>query len=140
MSPEIQMIVFLAIGLFFLFAYYGISQKLKKLNETGVKAEGVIFEVEWDHNTKGNYKYSTETVYPVVRFVTKDGTWITKKSSQGGVMIKQGQTVQIVYNPENPEEFMITSGQFKWYSYIFLVVGLIGITIGIYKLIAYLSA
>ena len=137
MSPEVGILTFLAIGLVSIFLFLRISHKMANFNKTGLDAEGVIFEIEWEHNTVG--KHSASASYPVIRFVTNDGLWITKRYHQSGILIRQGQKVRVKYNPENPEDFVITSGQFRWSAYIFLVSGIVALIIAIFKVFQYVS-
>jgi len=46
--------------------------------------------------------------------------------------------MRIVYNPKNPEDFVIDSGIFYWINYVFLVSGFLPLIFGVYQLIQWL--
>ncbi len=139
MTLETEWIIPLGLGLVFIIAYFVKSYSVDNLLKNGVEVEGVIFDVEWESTESTFSSSNAQASYPVVRFVTNEGTWITKKSNQSGILIKQGQKIKLKYNPENPENFIITSGQFKWTSYIFLVAGFVSFGFGVYKLLDHVS-
>jgi hypothetical protein len=51
--------------------------------------------------------------YPIIRFQTRKNKWITKAVDSGisTSTYKQGDKINVIYNPDKPEEFMIES---KW--------------------------
>ncbi len=107
MTLETEWIIPLGLGLVFIIAYFVKSYSVDNLLKNGVEVEGVIFDVEWESTESTFSSSNAQASYPVVRFVTNEGTWITKKSNQSGILIKQGQKIKLKYNPENPENFII---------------------------------
>lgn len=93
----------------------GIFKKTGELKEKGANAEGIVFRMEGGESrleiTTGGDQFSDfNASYPVIRFLTADQVWITgKPSSPVHNLYKEGQTVKVVYNKENPAEFIIAS-------------------------------
>jgi len=111
----------------------GLLQKSKRLNQ-GEEVEGIIF------GTAGTWSQGMDTGDTTVRFITKEGTWITKQYEIGlsAPFIKGGDKVRVKYNPNDPEDFVIVSSKFEFAKYVFLCVG-IGITaFGVYKVILFI--
>jgi len=108
LSPLLGGGVALAIGL-------SISKKTRKLKEIGLAAEGVVFNLEnGDDRIRVSESddswLSFNARYPVIRFLTADQVWITgKPSSFAHNLYKAGQIVKVIYNKEDPAEFIIDS-------------------------------
>jgi hypothetical protein len=95
------MIFLLIFGLAFLIIALAFFFKLKKISRNGIKTEGSVFDVEY----KQNYRIP----YPVIRFLTADNVWITQTPdywSNDTVPVK-GDKVHIIYNPDNPADFVV---------------------------------
>ena len=107
--------------------------KRKKIIENGVGVEGTIFDYETD--------YSDNMKYPIIRFVTKEGLWITKKSDYGFTFrLKKNKKIIVIYNPENPGDFIYkTSFDVSRLSYLVLYIGIIILLIGIWLGYQYLT-
>lgn len=101
--------VFMMIALIFLF-------KLRKMTNHGIRTEGTIVELQ-------RRKYSRST-FPVVSFQTIGNILITKvpefSSFPGNV--KVGDRVKVIYNPDDPNDFIVESGPAR--SIGFLLIGL----------------
>lgn len=97
--------VFLACGLLYL-------EKAKRLKAKGVAVQSIII--------KNNYKAfgldRTGDYYPVVKFQTTNNEWITQELNicQNRPM-KEGAVINILYNPENPQEVHINSAMHLTY-------------------------
>lgn len=93
----------------------GIFKKTGELKEKGANAEGIVFRMEGGESrfgfTTDDDQFSNDNAsYPVIRFLTADQVWITgKPSSPVHNLYKEGQAVKVVYNKENPAEFIIVS-------------------------------
>lgn len=114
-----------------------ISKKTRKLKETGLTAEGIVFQLEnngdRDTVTEGDYHGSfSHTKYPVIRFLTADQVWITGKPvSIVHSLYKAGQEVKVIYNKENPSEFIIDSKLNRVGAPILQALGVILIIVGL---------
>jgi hypothetical protein len=116
------------VGVCFVVISSKIQSKYKLLLDIGEKSEGIVFDLEKSKNSEFNSQY------PIIRFLTKKNEWITKAANLGISVstYKQGDKVNVIYNPDKPEEFMIES---KWQILIskgLLFAGLVGLIIGIF--------
>jgi len=137
MHPVIPILVSFAMGLFFIIFGYRRLKKARRVIQDGISVEGIVFDFASSSDIVNTSDYD---VYPIIRFVTKEGSWITRTYdiaiSQD--QIKRGQKMRIVYNPKNPEDFVIDSGIFYWINYVFLVSGFLPLIFGVYQLIQWL--
>lgn len=108
-------------------------QKGKKLNEIGKITEGIIFK----NNFKSSYDNSG-MYYPVVRFLTEDKVWITKELDIGSSpAMKEGKKVNLIYDPQNPNDVTFYSElNLKIFPIGLTVLGLSGL---VYGMIMYLE-
>lgn len=116
---------------------YAIFHKppLDRLKQTGEHCEGIIFRLGYSTGD------SSTTDKITVRFVTKKQEWITEEVNTDGMLtwtgqFKEGQTVPIIYNSDNPKDFIIpTAYSPALVKLLFVVVGFIFIATGIYKIL-----
>ena len=66
-------------------AYLQFQKRKSKLKQIGETAEGVVFDLDYVSGDGGNIPY------PVIRFVTRNGEWITKQSRYQSLFIKKGK-------------------------------------------------
>jgi hypothetical protein len=139
MAIEIQTIIYFIIGLVFIFLGNRNLGKRNRLMETGVEVEGIIFEFESNKELVSDANFSSK--YPVVRFVTTEGQWITKSTDIGlsTSFFKEGEKIKVKYNPDNPDDFIITSSLFKWIPYTLIALGLIMVVAGLYSLVVFIK-
>jgi hypothetical protein len=132
MSELMPIIIPIIVGIVFILAGSGLLDKRKRIIQNGIGVEGVIFGYETDSS---GYRC------PIIRFVTKEGLWITKKSDYGfSFLRKKNKKVSVVYNPANPEEFIYnTSFDVSKLSYLFLIIGILILLIGIWFGYKYLT-
>ena len=107
-----------------------IQSKYRELLNSGERTEGVVFDLEKDIKTDFNHQY------PIIRFVTKKGEWITRPTDLGISLstYKQGDKLNVIYNSNKPEEFMIES---KWQTIIskgLIFLGIVALLIGVFLL------
>jgi hypothetical protein len=127
------------ISLFIAFALILIAGKMilniRKINKNGINAEGIIFDLHQSIDIENNYATS---VYPIVRFLTKNKEWITKPTNIGVFpgIYKQGKAVQIVYQENNPNNFYIKDRITQIIPFLMLMVALFLIIISIIRLIS----
>ena len=105
----------------------------------GIEVEGIVSGYESESSRSSGMR---TMAYPVIRFVTKDGVWVTKKYSLGSnfSIVKAGQKLKVFYNPDNPEDFAISFSILDWIPKVFLFLGTILLGIGIFKLYEFLSS
>ena len=89
------------IGLCFIGAGIYIYTHLGRYLETTQSASGVVINVV--HASEGTRK---GRMHPVVRFTTADGKEVVGTAEQHH-NVQPGQTLQVLYNPANPEHIEI---------------------------------
>ena len=134
MSDPIQIIIFLVIGAAAIFAFLKFQENKKRVIENGIEVSGIVFE--YSNMTAVDYKDSVNSKwnYPTIRFVTKDGLWITEQADYGpsGFFLKQGQEVKVIYNADNPKEFIYKiSTDLSKIGYLFLIIGIVAISVAL---------
>ncbi|MDX1938368.1 MAG: DUF3592 domain-containing protein [Flavihumibacter sp.] len=113
----------------------------KKIIQNGITAEGIVFEFAGSNETWIGEPAESPT--PVIRFVTNKQQWITQEAtisfySSG---LKQGDKVTVIYNENEPEQFIIKSFlTTAWVHYLFIIAGVIAmLASGIYILLKLFS-
>jgi len=114
-------------------AYFAIRVQFNanKLRKKGIKTDGIIFDtVQSDNPDSG-------VIYPLVRFVTSKNEWITEKYNVGTTywLLKKGQKITVIYNPENPKEFIIKSAMNALVPIFLAVLSIAILARGIYGLL-----
>jgi len=91
----------------------------------------VVFDTVSGKNIDSN------TNYPVIRFVTTEKEWIIEEYSISTLpgFLKKGQKITVVYNPDNPREFIEKSGITSAAPILVMVLAIIILATGVYKLI-----
>ena len=136
MNDPVFIIVLLMLGVAAIFAFFKVREKKKRIIENGVEVKGVVFEYD-------NISIGKQEPFPVIRFVTKEGLWITEKADAAlsRNILKEGQEVMVVYNSENPKEFIYkTSFDLSVIYYLFLIAGVICIIMGLWFAYKYLTS
>lgn len=137
---EIHYYILIGIGLVAI--VYGIFRESKndQLIKNGMKTEGIVFTAE-ENDFSGNVTMGDSTSKIVVRFTTEKNEWITEPMKQDFTInytgqYKPGDKLTIYYNPQNPKEFYVATGQSEILSRLFVsLVGVVCIGIGLYKII-----
>lgn len=111
---------FMLIAIIFLFQW-------RKMSNNGIRAEGIVVELQRRKNSR--------STFPVVSFKTIGNISVTKipDFSSFPARVKVGDKVKVIYNPDDPNDFMVESGPAR--SIAFLLIGLAMIIIwGVLKL------
>ena len=97
----------------------------------GVKVEGIIFDLSTQANP--DFDSHSNSTYPIVRFVTIDGTWITETSRTSIFpdTYKPGDKVAIVYDPKNPSNFTFDSDKPFQFPVAIFYIGCLIVVIGV---------
>ncbi|MES1214953.1 MAG: DUF3592 domain-containing protein [Bacteroidota bacterium] len=142
MSDVYNILIFLFLGTGLLFLASKLIEKKKRLVNNGVEVEGVVFKFD---DSSSSFITSSDSGnnsrFPVIRFVTKEGLWITETADTAlpSFLLKEGQSVKVVYNPDNPKEFIYkTSIDFSKISYLFVALGIGFLIVGIWFASKYL--
>ncbi len=117
------------IGSMLLKASVKILVNFRRLFKTGILTEGVIFDIASDGSSE------TRSNYPIVRFTTSTGEWITHPYRIGifPSSFKTGSKVKIVYNPIKPSDFLIRSPYSIIVPAIIILAALFFISVGIVR-------
>ena len=126
--------LFVILGIVFIFILFRNSQVLL---QTGIQTTALIKDIEIEkkeffdamqsEDTNAMNQYTTHINYTaVVEFKTEDGTTTTGKLGHYNSSMKQGDLIEIIYNPDNPSE-ITTAGQSKFW----LFGGIISMTVGL---------
>jgi hypothetical protein len=111
----------------------------KRLAATGEYCEGIIFKLDYKEGINFNRSDSLTKDKITVRFVTKKQEWITEDLNTDFMItwtgqFKEGQKVQVIYDPSNPSDFTISNSQApRMVKGAFILAGLIFVAIGVYK-------
>lgn len=141
MADPINIIALLVFGIIFILAGSKLVEKRKNIIQNGIEVEGVIFEFD-DSTPPISIDSYDNAKYPIIRFVTKKGEWITEKSEYevSSFLFKEGQKVKVIYNPENPKDFIFkTKVDFSKFAYLFLIAGIILFSTGLWFAYKYLT-
>jgi hypothetical protein len=140
MGEPTTIIALLLIGVASLVGYFKAIEKKKRIIENGVEADGIVFDFSEDNEVSTDIN-SPNAAMPLIRFVTKEGLWMTGKGEWSLTTLKQGDKVTVIYNPENPKEFIYRTSM-DWGGiliYLFLVAGIVCLGIGLWFAYQYLS-
>jgi len=128
----------LCIGIGFVLSIIIKKEKIKRIIKNGTKTTGIIFKNELEHLGQDAEFYS-----PIVRFISSNGEWITQKCGDISTYLalyKEGDSVEIIYENDNPKNFIIMdTGKQKIINNVLLVVGSFFILVGIYGVVAFLK-
>jgi hypothetical protein len=135
-----QTIIFCLLGLVLITISIFASSTDKKLKEVGITVDGIIFSLSEGSNRIDSGNYVTNVKDKItIRFLTTDNVWITGQLKTNFLIAytgqyKEGQSVKVTYDPQNPSNFMIVSKQSeKIGRLLFAVVGLLFLITGIFK-------
>ncbi|MCD2422440.1 DUF3592 domain-containing protein [Niabella pedocola] len=126
----IEAFIFLLAGVVTSITGITYLKKYKTLKKKGSSAEGIIFETQ---NEDAFLNIRT----PVVRFLTHTNQWITGTSDLFTLpgLYKSGQKVTLLYNNQNPKQFIILSKSNTFSLYILIAIGIASSLWGIYLLL-----
>ena len=136
---QYQPYIILALGIILIIVALFYQSKTKLLETTGERCEGIIFQLDYG-NSLGSDGTSSLKDKITVRFVTKNKEWITQDLHSDFTIsytgqYKEGDKVVVIYNPENPSEFMVETKQSeKTGRLVVLFVGLVFVGVGVYEI------
>jgi hypothetical protein len=133
--------IFILMGVLAMLVSLFSGNRTEKLAKTGERCKGIIFKLERKSETGFNTIDSTLKNKITVRFVTQKQEWITEDLNTDSMLtwtgqFEEGQTVEVIYDPNNPTDFTIETNQSPLLvKVIFALAGLAFLAIGIYKLL-----
>lgn len=128
-------LIFLITGTVVMCVIFFVKQKNKKILENGIEVEGVINGFENIDSLSNNSRF------PIIRFQTQNGVLITEKANIAlpPFILKEGQKVKVIYKIDNPKDFILkTSFDFSKLFYLFLLLSIVFISLGILGVYKYL--
>lgn len=139
-SIPLQAVIFCLTGIACIAIAIFAASGNKKLKETGLTADGIIYSLEQNPNQSSSEVYTSNVKDKItVRFLTKEDVWITALLKMNFLVsytgqYKAGEQVKVIYNPNNPSEFMIETKQSERIGRIlFGIAGLAFLVLGIYQ-------
>lgn len=128
-------LIFLITGTVVMYVIFFVKRKNKKILENGIEVEGVINGFENIDSLSNNSRF------PIIRFQTQNGVLITEKANIAlpPFILKEGQKVKVIYKIDNPKDFILkTSFDFSKLFYLFLLLSIVFISLGILGVYKYL--
>jgi len=124
MNVTIDELLLIAGGAFLVVLGIGKLNERCKLLKTGAKAEGVVFslEEEW-----GVGRERSKLYYPVIRFVTLEKEWVTKRYDIGTnpSAYNEGDRVTVIYDKADIEHFIIDNITTKLLGPVCIIIGVL---------------
>lgn len=112
-------IILVAISLVFLYVGLMLLEKGKRFKAKGKKGIATVIKNNYrniDNDSRGIY-------YPVVQLITQNNQTIIQQLNFGSNPAKKvGSTVQLLYNPDNPQEVQINSELHLTYLPLFFIL------------------
>jgi hypothetical protein len=123
------------LGVVFTIVGYIKRKEIHKLKQYGIRVDGTVISLDYEPpsnsgSANGHYN-NTGTYYPVIRYATTEKELLTKRCEIGHYPAKynEGDTVPILYDPDNANEFIIddnSSGiivHLFWFGILLIAVG-----------------
>lgn len=124
MNVTIDELLLLAGGTFLVVLGIGKLNERRKLLKNGAKVEGIVFslEEEW-----GVGKERSKLYYPVIRFVTIEKEWVTKRYGIGTnpAAYNEGDRVIVIYDKVDNEHFIIDNITTKLLGPVCIIIGVL---------------
>jgi hypothetical protein len=123
--------VWAAVGVAFVVHARLMDRKVQRLRRFGRRTSGIVVDHEYRRDRDGD-----PVPYPLVRFQTPDGRFVTAGTDFGGSLVPAvGDRVDVLYDPARPEEAHIDSrvsdradsllGRIGWG--LIIVAGVVGV-------------
>lgn len=133
---KLQPLIFTLLGVIVLLI--AIFKRTKSnLKTIGLRTEGIVYTLGCSNNSDDSSNIKDKIT---VRFVTNKKEWITGNIKQDFAVYftkqyKEGETVDVYYDPANPSNFYVDTKQSEITGRIlFAIIGLIFCAIGLYQL------
>ncbi len=132
MNFDIQNLISVGIGLVFIPVSVSYRKKINRLQSTGIEVTGIVFDIVYRSNMPGNIRSNR---YPIIRFLTVENKWMTEEYKNSIGLFKKGKKVTVVYNPEDPKDFIVNNQALKYIPTVFLIFGVMAICYGLLNLL-----
>jgi len=136
MENLIGAIVFLIVGIGFLYAGLHIWCSSKRIEAKGIKARAKIIGFKKEESTDSD-GFTNVYHFPIIKFTDKYGIITTQKLDSSANPKRINQPIEIIYLKEGNKYEIIENNQF-WKSYfpmIFIIMGILFSGISVVRLI-----
>lgn len=134
--------LFLGMGLMAIAVSILYTSKNVNLKTNGISVEGIVYEQDYENTS---FFSASDIDSPnikdkiTVRFLTRKDEWITGAIKQDFALFynqyKDGETVKVYYQEDNPSNFYVETGQSEFLGRLFIAfVGLVFTICGLYKI------
>ena len=124
-GAAIGIFVALFSGVCFLLAARNERRKIERIRRDGQRVVGDVVDYKYDGGGEG-----TKGPFPVVQFRTPDGRSVKVTSNVGGSFAPRiGYQLNVVFDPNNPEDAWIDSGMTRSLPELAFVIGWAGIIV-----------
>ncbi|HEK18849.1 DUF3592 domain-containing protein [Mucilaginibacter sp.] len=125
-DEDFQGLITLLLGCIFLFTGYIYTRRNRMLYDKGIKVEGVVFSIERNDGLRVGNRIEPD-YYVTIRYTTTDNLWITKRYDEirDALTLSEGDKVKVIYNPADPEEFILGDGRSKFGPLVFTLIGVL---------------
>ncbi|HEY0752010.1 MAG TPA: DUF3592 domain-containing protein [Chitinophagaceae bacterium] len=141
---ELQPYIFILIGLGSTLLAIFKKSTTGNLKSTGQKTEGIVYALGQNLDTNTSYTQNFNIKNKVtVRFLTMDKQWITGDLKQEFAAFftkqyKEGERVEVYYDPEKPTNFFVDTKQSEKAARIIVAtVGIVLVSAGLYQLLSH---
>jgi hypothetical protein len=104
-----------------------------RLLKTGIKIEGTVFRIDYEPRSQSNN--SSGQYYPIIRYVTTEGEWITQKHNLGSnpSAFTEGESVTVFYDPKSPSTFILNDKLSKIAPWAVIIIGVVILAVAIIR-------
>lgn len=120
----IDLLIFILIGIVLIIWGNFKFTEYKRLIQSGIKTEGIVFSIESEYTTPTD---GVANYYPVIRFTTQEKEWITERYglSSRPCPYKVGESVKIIYDPNDNKKFIIDNGNARLLGPMIMILGVL---------------
>ena len=134
--------IFILLGIALILFPFVVKPAIERLAKSGERCEGVVFQLDYKSKVIDMMHEDTITKDKItIRFVTQKQEWITADLDTSFMLLypgrfKEGDTVPVIYDPNNPSDFTIETKQSPGMMKILLALaGAAFLLVGVYKLL-----
>jgi len=133
--------IFILLGIAFILLPFLVKPAIERLAKIGERCEGVVFQLDYRDTNDVMRTDSITKDKITIRFVTQKQEWITADLDTSFMVLypgrlKEGDTVPVIYDPNNPSDFTIETKQSPGrMKILFALGGAVFLIAGVYMLL-----